>query len=87
MTTSKTYDNLNRLASISSALPAVVSSHSYDYNSANQRIKATLNDGSYWDYAYSSGIWGHVGDLGSHLDIRYLDARLRRICLRTGVNA
>jgi YD repeat-containing protein len=57
MTTTKTYDNLNRLTSISSVLSpqsSVLSSHTYDYNSANQRIKATLQDGSYWEYAYDS---------------------------------
>jgi YD repeat-containing protein len=32
----------------------VASSHSYDYNAANQRIKATLQDGSYWEYGYDS---------------------------------
>ena len=57
MTTTKVYDNLNRLTSISSVTSVssvVVSSHTYLYNSANQRIKATLQDGSYWEYAYDS---------------------------------
>jgi YD repeat-containing protein len=27
---------------------------SYDYNAANQRLKATLEDGSEWDYAYDA---------------------------------
>jgi len=57
MTTTKVYDNLNQLTSISSVTSVssvVVSSHTYLYNSANQRIKATLQDGSYWEYAYDS---------------------------------
>ena len=57
MTTSKTYDNLNRLTQISSApsgtgiLPVT---YNYNYNPANQRTKNTLADGSYWMYAYDS---------------------------------
>jgi RHS repeat-associated protein len=54
MTTSRGYDTLNRLTSISSAgsgMPSDVS-FVYDYNKANQRIKATLADGSYWVYQY-----------------------------------
>jgi len=50
MTTSKTYDNLNRLTQISSSpsgygLSAI--GYSYNYNPANQRAKNTLADGSY----------------------------------------
>ena len=42
-------DAINRLASIGNA-PAggLNDSYAYDYNSANQRIKTTLADGSYW---------------------------------------
>ena len=55
MTTAKTYDHLNRLQSISSGVgSSVVSSHAYLYNSANQRTRATLADGSYWAYAYDN---------------------------------
>lgn len=53
LTTTKTNDHLQRLVSISS-VPAGSSpvSYTYDYNAANQRIKATLADGSYWVYEY-----------------------------------
>jgi RHS repeat-associated protein len=57
MTTTKVYDNLNRLTEIRSqrsADSAVISSHAYEYNAVNQRIRATLQDGSYWEYAYDS---------------------------------
>ena len=53
MTTTKQYDYLNRLTSISS-MPsaAAVVSFAYQYNSANQRTAATSTDGSYWTYGY-----------------------------------
>jgi hypothetical protein len=55
MTTTKTYDNLNRLTQIAqSANSTVVSSHTYTYNNANQRTRATLETGEYWDYSYDS---------------------------------
>ncbi|HWV99693.1 MAG TPA: hypothetical protein VNZ64_08385 [Candidatus Acidoferrum sp.] len=51
MTTTKTYDFLNRLAQISS-VPSAASpaSFNYSYNSANQRIMSRLADGSYWRF-------------------------------------
>jgi len=57
MTTSKQYDNLNRLTQISSqpsgsGVPAVA--FNYSYNSANQRTQDKLADGSYWVYNYDS---------------------------------
>lgn len=55
VTTTKTYDSLNRLVSIASTPGAApVLSHAYDYNAANQRAKATREDGRYWDYGYDS---------------------------------
>ena len=56
MTTTKTYDALNRLTSISSAnaSAAVLDSHGYGYNSANQRTALTNADGTYWLYQYDS---------------------------------
>ena len=48
MTTSKQYDYLNRLSSISS--PS--NSFAYQYNLANQRTQAALMDGSSWRYGY-----------------------------------
>ncbi len=54
LTTTKSYDLLNRLTSISSAnsqLPAPIS-YAYAYNSANQRTRNTTTDGSYWNYEY-----------------------------------
>ena len=53
MTTTKTYDFLNRLTGIAStpvAAPAV--NFDYNYNAANQRTRNTLVDGSYWVYQY-----------------------------------
>src|SRR5258708_5652531 len=57
MTTTKTYDFLNRLSAISNWLsgasqPAVA--FNYLYNQANQRTRVTLADGSYWVYLYDS---------------------------------
>ena len=55
MTTTKQSDFLNRLKQISSVPGAAgvlpISFH-YNYNSANQRTKSTLADGSYWIYEY-----------------------------------
>lgn len=53
LTTTRTNDALNRLVSISNAAAATVS-YAYLYNTANQRIKATLADGSYWVYQYDT---------------------------------
>jgi RHS repeat-associated protein len=55
MTTTKQYDFLNRLLSVSSA-PSAGSAliNSYACNNANQRIRSTLADGSYWLYEYDS---------------------------------
>jgi RHS repeat-associated protein len=55
MTTTKTYDYLNRLTQISSAPSAgLASTFNYNYNAANQRTHNTLADGSYWVYGYDS---------------------------------
>jgi RHS repeat-associated protein len=55
LTTTKDHDNINRLRSISSSGSGfVVSSHAYLYNNANQRTRATLRDGSYWEYQYDA---------------------------------
>jgi hypothetical protein len=51
MTTTKQYDYLNRLGSISST-PS--NSFAYLYNEANQRTMAQLWDGSYWRYGYDA---------------------------------
>jgi YD repeat-containing protein len=60
MTTTKQYDRVNRLESISSAAlgaqaPRLPLSHAYTYNTANQRIRHVA-DGSYWLYTYDG--WG-----------------------------
>jgi RHS repeat-associated protein len=57
MTTTKSYDYLNRLTSISSQPSAsglLPVAFNYNYNPANQRTKDTLVDGSYWVYGYDS---------------------------------
>jgi RHS repeat-associated protein len=53
LTTTKNYDYLNRLLSISNA-PSSGSalSFNYAYNSANQRTCVTREDSSYWSYGY-----------------------------------
>jgi RHS repeat-associated protein len=53
LVTSKAYDNLNRLSSVGN-LPSVGAARSiaYQYNSANQRVRATQHDGAYWRYDY-----------------------------------
>ncbi|HCE42360.1 MAG TPA: hypothetical protein DET40_02285 [Lentisphaeria bacterium] len=58
MTTTRAYDNLNRLTSISSVSPASTMSYSYTYNNSDQRSKLTLADGSYWVYKYD--LYGQV---------------------------
>ena len=54
MTTRKDYDALNRLTRVAStnAQNANVSSREYLYTDANQRVRASLADGSYWFYEY-----------------------------------
>jgi len=59
MVTTKTYDYLNRLQSISSkgtggGATNPPASYGYQYNSANQRTRMALADGSYWIYRYDS---------------------------------
>jgi len=55
MTTTKTYDNLNRLTRISSVPSASsVVSFDYAYNSANQRFAVTNADSSRWGYSYDT---------------------------------
>ncbi|NMC82331.1 MAG: RHS repeat-associated core domain-containing protein, partial [Armatimonadetes bacterium] len=55
MTTTKTYDYVNRLTAISSAPSgASVVSSAYAYNSASQRTGLTNADSSFWVYTYDS---------------------------------
>ena len=54
MTTSKQFDYLNRLTSISSVAGSATMGNSYAYNNANQRIRSTVADGSYWLFEYDS---------------------------------
>ncbi len=57
MTTTKSYDKLNRMTGMISTpsgggqLPF---SYGASYNEANQRITVTMNDGSYWVYEYDT---------------------------------
>jgi len=53
MVTTKQYDLLNRLTN-STSVSSVASWFVYAYNSANQRTRTTLADGSYWVYGYDS---------------------------------
>jgi RHS repeat-associated protein len=53
MTTTKSYDKLNRLTKIESANGGnIISSHAYAYNSANQRSSVTNAENSRWVYQY-----------------------------------
>jgi YD repeat-containing protein len=57
MTTTKQYDYLSRLQSISSTPSAsgqLPIAYGYQYNDANQRRRVTLNDGSFWVYQYDA---------------------------------
>ncbi len=55
LTTTKQYDNLNRLSFIGS-VPSADSPlvYGYQYNDANQWIRVILADGAYWLYRYDS---------------------------------
>ena len=55
LTVTSSYDALERLTSISSSNgSAVVSSHTYAFDTLNRRTGAILEDGSKWDYRYDS---------------------------------
>lgn len=55
LTTAKDFDNLNRLKTITSTPSAdSAKSFAYQYNSANQRTRVNLADGSYWVYQYDN---------------------------------
>jgi RHS repeat-associated protein len=55
MVTTKTYDLLNRLAAtVSTPSAASAISYGYTYNSANQRVRVSLADGSAWQHVYDS---------------------------------
>ena len=57
LTTTKSYDYLNRLTSVNSVgtgTNPAVTSHGYAYNDANQRTRAGLPDGSFWLYEYDA---------------------------------
>ncbi len=66
MTTTKQYDYLNRLLSISSSPSSSSSlpiSYAYAYNDANQRTRVMLTDGSFWIY--------HQGRTGQFLIMKH----------------
>lgn len=55
MTTTNEYDNLNRITRITSSPSASATiSYNYQYNSANQRVSVTNEDGTHWIYQYDS---------------------------------
>jgi RHS repeat-associated protein len=54
LTTTRTWEYGSRLSGIANvANGTTVTSHSYLYDSLNRRWKATLEDGSYWQYGYN----------------------------------
>jgi RHS repeat-associated protein len=58
MDTNRAYDQISRLTAITStrllAPTDTLTSFTYAYNAANQRIQSTLADGSYWIYEYDA---------------------------------
>ena len=62
LTESRSYDALNRLTALGvlggEAAAPVFRSFTYAYNDANQRVSATREDGSRWDYGYDA--LGHL---------------------------
>jgi RHS repeat-associated protein len=53
--TTKAYDRLDRLTSITNTNTTAFSrSLAYEHNAANQRTKATRENGAYWEYGYDS---------------------------------
>ncbi len=55
MTTSKSYDFVNRLTAIQSTVNGLTPAqmrHAYAYNNVNQRTRDTWANGSFWDYGY-----------------------------------
>ncbi|MEW6305060.1 MAG: RHS repeat-associated core domain-containing protein [Verrucomicrobiota bacterium] len=56
MTTTRTYDDLQRLTSVVStnAPYGLLDAHAYGYNQANQRVVVTNTDNSYWIYEYDA---------------------------------
>jgi YD repeat-containing protein len=61
LTTTKTYDKLNRLAKISSSSSAAVTSaFGYQYNQANQRARADLADGTHWGRSSPASVTGRM---------------------------
>src|SRR5438093_12147489 len=53
MTTTKSWDKLDRLLSINSSAASTIGTI-YNYNSASQRTRATAQDSSYWSYQYDA---------------------------------
>lgn len=53
--TSRSFDTLGRLQSISTTTPSsgTVAGYSYTYNGLSQRTQVTREDGSYWSYSYN----------------------------------
>ncbi len=90
---SRAYDKLNRLQSASSkayggAATNLPISFAYQYNTANQRTRTTLADGSYWIYQYDtlgqviSGrrYWRDGSEvLGQQFDYRFDDIGNRKL--------
>ena len=53
LTTSTSYDAVERLTSIASSIGStIISSHTYAYDSLNRRTESVLADGSEWNYRY-----------------------------------
>jgi hypothetical protein len=66
MTTSKTYDYLNRLTSISNLTSTVTDARSYGYNAANQRV-GTLH--GCWGRGRTGWPWRRRSEIGDDISI------------------
>ncbi|MBK8856136.1 MAG: RHS repeat-associated core domain-containing protein [Opitutaceae bacterium] len=67
LTSTRSYDNLNRLSALNNAPASALSAagFAYTYNSANQRIRNGRENGAYWTYGYDA--LGQVSVAGKKL--------------------
>ena len=53
-TATRSFDSAHRLTGVSTTAGSLTKNYGYTLNIKDQRIKTTLADGSYWDYAYDN---------------------------------
>jgi len=52
MTADRTYDQYYRLTGVTSVAGTTTRGYVYEYDDKDRRVKCTMTDGSYWEYAY-----------------------------------